>query len=601
MKFQYGKDVASHSGPESCGGAREGAAEALTGETGGSAVEPRNQEFRTPTPLSDAEGNTNQGDRCESWNGPARSETLYTPGRFLQRSWEISAVPDATTPGNSGKAECRTPETTVVEKLDAYILPGKPSNKGSNPSEMVEGGNAAKGNAEQAPAHRTQSRISCPSTGLECVRQAARRDRRLRFTALMHHITPQLLMDSFYSIQKNAAAGVDGVTWREYEKILSEWVDELHRMVQVGAFRATPSRRVYIPKADGRQRPLGIASIEDKIVQQAVVTVLGAIYEEDFLGFSYGFRPGRGQHDALDALAVGIKSRKVNWIVDADIRSFFDEIDHGWMLRFLKHRIADQRIIRLIRKWLEAGVIEDRKRIPAERGTPQGAVVSPLLANICLYYVFDLWVQRWRKSPGRGEVIVVRYADDSSVVGFEAVGTARAFLDALQERLAKFGLTLHPDKTRLIEFGRFAVERRRKKGQGRPETFDFLGFTQCWGTDRKGKFQVIRLTAKKRMCATLTSIRKKLYQRRHEPVPVVGAWLHRVMSGYFQYHAVPTNLLRLNGFRAEVCRAWRHALLRRSQRRRLNWPRFNRLTRKYVPPCRVLHPYPEERFFASRP
>ncbi|MBZ2186271.1 MAG: group II intron reverse transcriptase/maturase [Bryobacter sp.] len=465
---------------------------------------------------------------------------------------------------------------------------------------MVEGRNAAKGNAEQVPAHRTQSRISRASTGLGRVRQAARRDRRLRFTALMHHITPQQLMDSFYSLQKNAAAVVDGVTWREYEKILPQRGDELHRMVHVGAFRATPSRRVYIPKADGRQRPLGIASIEDKIVQQAVVTVLGAIYEEDFLGFSYGFRPGRGQHDALDALAVGIKSRKVNWIVDADIRSFFDEIDHGWMLRFLEHRIADQRIIRLIRKWIEAGVIEDGKRIPAERGTPQGAVVSPLLANIHLYHVFDLWVQRWRKSPGRGEVIVVRYADDS-VVGFEPVGTARAFLDALQERLAKFGLTPHPDKTRLIEFGRFAVERRRKKGQGRPETFDFLGFTHCCGTDRNGKFQVIRLTAKKRMCATLTSIRKKLYQRRHEPVPVFGAWLHRVMSGYFEYHADPTNLLRLNGFRAEVCRAWRHALLRRSQRSGLNWTRCNRLTRKYVSPCRVLHPYPEERFFASRP
>jgi RNA-directed DNA polymerase len=600
MKVQCGKDVASHSGPESCGGAREGAAEALTGETGGSAIEPRNQEFGTPTPLSDAEGNTNQGDSCESWNGPARSETLHTPGSFLHRSWEISAVPGATTPDNPGRAKCHTPGSPAAEKSDALIVPGKPSNKGVNPAEMVEGRSAVKGNAERVSAPRTQSRTSCASMGLGGVREAAHRDRRLRFTALMHHITPQLLVDSFYSLQKNAAAGVDGVTWREYERILPQRVDELHRMVQVGAFRATPSRRVYIPKADGRQRPLGIASIEDKIVQQAVVTVLSAIYEEDFLGFSYGFRPGRGQHDALDALAVGIKSRKVNWIVDADIRSFFDEIDHGWMLRFLEHRIADQRIIRLIRRWLQAGVIEDGKRIPAAKGTPQGAVVSPLLANIYLHYAFDLWVQHWRRSPGQGEVIVLRYADES-VVGFEAVGTARAFLEALRERLAKFGLTLHPDKTRLIEFGRYAAERRRKKGQGRPETFDFLGFTHCCGTDRQGKFQVVRLTAKKRMRATLTSIREKLYQRRHEPVPVVGAWLQRVLNGYFQYHAVPTNLLRLNGFRAEVCRAWRHALLRRSQRSRLSWPRFNRLTRKYVPSCRVLHPYPEERFFASRP
>jgi RNA-directed DNA polymerase len=599
MKVQHGKDLASHSGPESCGGAREGVAEALTEETGGSAIEPRNPDFGTPTQLSDAEGNMCQGDHSESWGSPARSETLHTPGSFLHRSWEISAVPGETTPGGTGKAKSRTPGPTA-EKSDALVVPGKPSNKGDQPAEMVEGRSAATGNAEQDPTPRTQSRISCVSTGLEGVRQAARRNRRLRFTALLHHITPQLLVDSFYSLQKNAAAGVDGVTWREYEKILPQRVTEMHRMIHTGAYRATPSRRVYIPKADGRQRPLGIASIEDKIVQQAVVTVLSAIYEADFLGFSYGFRPGRGQHDALDALTVGIKSRSVNWIVDADIRSFFDEIDHVWMLRFLEHRIADQRIVGLIRKWLEAGVIEDGKRIPAVKGTPQGAVISPLLANIYLHYAFDLWVQHWRKQPGRGEVIVQRYADDS-VVGFEKERTARAYLAELRERLAKFGLTLHPDKTRLIEFGRYAAERRRKRGQGRPETFDFLGFTHCCGINLQGKFQVVRVTAKKRLRATLTAIREKLYQRRHEPVPMVGAWLQRVLNGYFAYHAVPTNLWRLGGFRSEVCRAWRHALLRRSQRHRLNWVRFNRLTRKYVPSCRVLHPYPEQRFFASHP
>ena len=389
MKVQHGKDVASHSGPESCGGAREGAAEALTGETGGSAIEPRNPKSGTPTPLSDAEGEMTQGDTCESWSSPARSETLHTPGSFLHRSWEISAAPGETTPDGLGKAKCHTPDPPAVEKSDALILPGKPSNKGDQPAEMVEGRSAAKGNADQDPAPRTQSRTSCASTGLEGVRQAARRNRRLQFTALMHHITPQLLVDSFYSLHRNAAAGVDGVTWREYEKILPQRATELHRMIHAGAYRATPSRRVYIPKADGRQRPLGIASIEDKVVQQAVVTVLSAIFEENFLGFSYGFRPGRGQHKALDALTAGIKSRKVNWIVDADIRSFFDEIDHGWMLRFLEHRIADQRIVRLIRKWLEAGVIEDGRRVPAVKGTPQGAVISPLLANIYLHYAFD--------------------------------------------------------------------------------------------------------------------------------------------------------------------------------------------------------------------
>ncbi len=408
MKVQHGKDVANHSGPESCGVARESGVEALTGETGGSAIEPRNPKSGTPTPLSDAEGKMNQGDNCESWGSPARSETLHTPGSFLHRRWEISTVPGATTLGNSGKARCHNPEQPTVEKSDAFVVPGKPSNKGIRPAEMVEGRNAAKGNAEQVPAPRTQSRTSCASTGLESVRQAARRNRRLQFTALLHHITPQLLVESFYNLQKNAAAGVDGVTWREYEKILPQRVAELHRMIHAGAYRATPSRRVYIPKADGRQRPLGIASIEDKVVQQAVVTVLSAIYEEDFLGFAYGFRPGRGQHNALDALTAGIKSQKVNWIVDADIRSFFDEIDHGWMLRFLEHRIADQRVIRLIRKWLEAGVIEDGKRVLAVKGTPQGAVISPLLANIYLHYAFDLWVQHWRKQPGRGKVIVLR-------------------------------------------------------------------------------------------------------------------------------------------------------------------------------------------------
>ena len=600
MKVQYGKEVASHSGPESCGGAREGASETLTGETGRSGIEPRNQDSGMPTLLSEAEGNTEQGANRKSCDGPARSETLHMPGSLLHGSWEISIAPGAQTPGSAGKASGREPVTKAVEKSDSPIVPGKPSNKGQCPAEVVEGRGEAKGNAEQTSASRTLSRTSYASTSLERVREAARRNRRLRFSALLHHITPQLLAASFYSLQRNAAAGVDGVTWRKYEEILAQRVPVLHRMIHTGAYRATPSRRVYIPKADGRQRPLGIASIEDKIVQQAVVTVLSAIYEQDFLGFSYGFRAGRGQHNALDALTVGIKGQKVNWILDADIRSFFDEIDHEWMMRFLAHRIADTRILSLIRKWLKAGVIEDGNRVPAVKGTPQGAVISPLLANIYLHYAFDQWVQHWRKQPGRGTVIVVRYADDS-VMGFESDQTARKFLEELRERFAKFGLALHPDKTRLIEFGRFASDRRRRRGQEGPETFDFLGLTHCCGTDRQGRFQVIRITAKKRMRATLAAIREALYRRRHEPVPVIGMWLKRVLGGYFEYHAVPTNLKRLEGFRTEVCRAWRHALLRRSQRHRLDWERFNRLTRKYVPPCRVRHPYPDERFLASRP
>jgi retron-type reverse transcriptase len=380
------------------------------------------------TLLSEAEGNTEQGANRKSCDGPARSKTLHMSGSLSRGSWEISIAPEAKSSGSTGKAYSRKPVRRAVEKSDSLVVPKKLSNNGANPAEMVEGRSEAKGNAEQTPASRTLSRNSCASMGLQRVREAARRNRQLRFTALLHHITPQLLVDSFYSLQRTAAAGVDGVRWREYEEILAQRVPVLHRMIHTGAYRAAPSRRVYIPKADGRQRPLGIASIEDKIVQQAVVMVLSAIYEEDFLGFSYGFRVGRGQHNALDALTVGIKSQKVNWILDADIRSFFDEIDHGWMMRFLAHRIADERILSLVRKWLKAGVIENGCRLPEVRDTPQGAVISPLLANIYLHYAFDQWVRHWRKQPGRGTVIVVRYADDS-VMGFETAHAARTFLD----------------------------------------------------------------------------------------------------------------------------------------------------------------------------
>ncbi len=599
MKVRYGEEVANHSGPKSCGGAREGAAEALAGETDRPGIEPRNPESGMPTLLSEAEGNTEQGVNRKPCDDPARSKTLGTSGSFLHRSWEISSAPAAMA-GGAGKVNNRNPAVNADEKSDMPIVPTKPPNKGTEPAEAAEGRGVAKGNTEKATAPRTQSRTSCASKGLEGVREAARRDRRLRFTALLHHITTELLAASFYALKRQAAAGVDGVSWKEYEKVLQDRLPGLHRKIHTGAYRALPSRRVYIPKADGRQRPLGIASVEDKIVQQAVATVLSAIYEEDFLGFSYGFRQGHGQHDALDALTSAIRSQKVNWVLDADIRSFFDQIDHEWMMRFLEHRIADKRILRLIRLWLEAGVIEDGVRKPSEKGTPQGAVISPLLANVYLHYAYDQWVHAWRRKGDRGCVIVVRYADDS-VVGFEKKTTAQQFLEELRERLGKFGLSLHPDKTRLINFGRFAAEDRHARGEGKPETFDFLGFTHCCGRDRKGKFQVVRLTVKTRMRKTLTAIRETLYRRRHEPVPVIGAWLHRVMEGYLRYHAIPTNLFRLGGFRSEVCRAWLHALRRRSQRTRLNWERYQRLVHRYIPNCRVLHPYPDKRFFASHP
>jgi len=432
--------------------------------------------------------------------------------------------------------------------------------------------------------------------GLDGVREVAKRRKDTRFTALMHHITPELLTESFRHLKREAAAGVDGLTWHEYEQGLAERIAALWDAVQSGRYRALPSRRVYIPKPNGKQRPLGIAALEDKIVQQAVVGVLNAIYEADFLGFSYGFRPGRSQHRALDALWIGLHSSKVNWVLDADIQAFFDTIDHDWMLRFLEHRIADGRMLRLIRKWLMAGVIEDGARTVSQVGTPQGAVISPLLANIYLHYVFDLWTHRWRRHETNGDVIVVRYADDS-VVGFEQRQDVLTFLGDLRTRMAKFGLQLNEEKTRVLEFGRYAVERRRRRGQRRPETFDFLGFTHiCAVTRETRRFTVRRLTSAKRMRTTLKAIRQNLMRRRHDPVSTTGAWLNRVVQGYLNYHAVPGNLKRLGMFRAEVCRAWMHALRRRSQRTRMTWDRFAPLVTRYIPKVRATHPHPNQRF-----
>jgi len=529
---------------------------------------------------------------------PARSETLSMLGGDLHGSWEISSVPEPRGAGGTGKAQSRNPVAHAGEKSDTPVVPKKPSNKGDDPAEMVEERSVAKGNVSKNPAPRNPSRTKVASKGLEGVRIAAQRDKKVRFTALLHHITPTLLIESFYALRHDAAAGVDAVTWRDYEEGLHERVPTLHREIHVGGYRATPSRRVLIPKADGRQRALGIASLEDKVVQQAVVTVLNTIYEEDFLGFSYGFRPGRSQHQALDALSVGIKSRGVNWIVDADIAAFFDEIDHDWMLKFLEHRIADQRLLRLIRKWLKAGVIEDGRRVEATKGTPQGAVISPLLANIYLHYALDLWARQWRGRHARGKAIMVRYADDS-VFGFKSEETARSFLAAMQERLGKFGLTLNTTKTRLIEFGRFAANNRKRRGQGKPETFDFLGFTHCCSTTRQSNFKVLRLTVKKRMRAKIAQIRVELMSRRHQPIVVVGKWLNRVVRGYLNYHAVPGNLYRLGSMCKDIGRAWRHCLMRRSQRPQMPWNRFNRIARRFMPPIRNAHPYPEERFYAS--
>jgi len=481
------------------------------------------------------------------------------------------------------------------------VVPTKQPNKSEpSPAEVAEGRPLTKENTRQPNPCRTPSRESGPS-GLERVREAAKQDGKRKFTALLHHVSIDLLRESYYSLKKQAAPGVDGVTWQEYGQGLEARLSDLHGRVHRGSYHAQPSRRVWIPKADGRQRPLGIAALEDKIVQHAVGTVLNQIWEEDFLDFSYGFRPGRGQQDALDALWVGIARKRVNWILDLDIRSFFDKLQHSWLVKFVEHRIGDKRVVRLIQKWLKAGVMEDGEWSETKEGSPQGSVISPILANLYLHYVLDLWVEQWRRKQVRGEVIIVRYADDA-VLGFEHREEAERFLEQLRERLRKFGLELHPEKTRLIEFGRYATERRAKRGEGKPETFNFLGFTHMCGTSHKtGYFTVHRRTIGKRMAAKLKDIRVKLRQRMHVSPATTGKWLVQVVRGYFQYHAIPGNWARLKAFRNDVLRMWFQTLRRRSQRSRLSWQRFREGLGSLLPPIQILQPYPNVRFDAKHP
>jgi group II intron reverse transcriptase/maturase len=479
------------------------------------------------------------------------------------------------------------------------VVPTKQPNKSdSSPAEDVEGRSQTKENTRQPNPGRTPSRETRPS-GLERVREAARKDGKLKFTALLHHVSIDLLRGSYYSLKKQAAPGVDGMTWEDYGQDLEARLADLHGRIHRGAYRAQPSRRVWIPKADGRQRPLGIAALEDKIVQYAVGTVLNQIWEEDFLGFSYGFRPGRSQHDALDALWVGMVRKKVNWILDLDIRSFFDKLQHSWLIQFVEHRVGDPRVVRLIQKWLKAGVMEQGQWNETTEGSPQGAVISPVLANLYLHYVLDLWVDAWRKKRAHGDMIIVRYADDA-VLGFEHREDAEQFLEQLRERLAKFGLELHSQKTRLIEFGRYAAERRKKRGEGKPETFNFLGFTHICGTNyQTGNFMIRRKTIGKRMAAKLCEIRVELRKRLHARVPGNVKWLQQVVRGYFQYHAIPGNLARLRAFRSDVLWSWLQALRRRSQRHRMNWERFTANLEALLPSAQVLHPYPNVRFDAK--
>jgi RNA-directed DNA polymerase len=484
------------------------------------------------------------------------------------------------------------------QKSDRFVVPANPPNKAAA-AEAGEGRKRTKGNAD-GKTRLGRSAGQGVSSALDRVRQVAQRDKEARFTALLHHVSLNRLYLAFDDLKKDAAPGVDGVTWHQYEQDLQANLRDLHERVQSGRYRASPSRRVYIPKADGRQRPLGIATLEDKVVQRAVTEVLNAVYEVDFRGFSYGFRPGRKPHDALDALAAGIYQKKVNWVLDADVRDFFGQLDRDWLMRFLRHRIADERILRLVSKWLAAGVIEDGSWTDTDRGSPQGASASPLLANVYLHYVLDLWADWWRKHHAHGDVIIVRWADDF-IVGFEHRLDAEKFLAGLRERFAKFGLELHPDKTRLIEFGRFAATSRARRGLGKPETFDFLGLTHICARSKNGRFWLKRITISKRMRAKLKAVKDQLRQRMHEPIPEQGRWLGSVVRGHMAYYGVPGNLKAVAAFRDQVARHWLKTLRRRSQKTRTDWARMHRITTRWLPPARVMHPFPHERFAATHP
>jgi RNA-directed DNA polymerase len=482
-------------------------------------------------------------------------------------------------------------------KSDSLVVPAKPPNNAARvAAEAVEGRGLPEGNAASETRPGLRAGHDAPNE-LDRVRRIAAKDKDARFTALLHHVDVDRLRAAYRALRPKAAPGVDGVTWRDYEQGLEANLRDLHERVHRGSYRAKPVRRVYIPKRDGRLRPLGIAALEDKILQRAVAEVLNSIYETDFVGFSYGFRSGRSQHHALDALAAGILTKKVNWVLDADIRDYFTSLDQSWLLRFLQHRIADKRVLRLVQKWLAAGVIENGNWSETAQGTAQGASASPLLSNVYLHYVLDLWAQQWRRRHARGDMVIVRFADDY-IAGFEHRDDAERFLRDLRERFAKFSLELHPEKTRLIEFGRHAARNRETRGLGKPETFEFLGLTHICAKTRKGRFTLKRVTSKKRMRAKLSEINIELKRRRHLPIPEQGRWLGSVVRGHLAYYAVPGNSDTIIAFRTQVTRHWFKALRRRSQRTSLDWERMNRLANQWLPPARVTHPYPDARFNA---
>lgn len=479
---------------------------------------------------------------------------------------------------------------------DSPIVPTKQANEARKlAEEFVEERGLTKGNAIQQNTYRTQGRNSTVPNELGRIRQIAKRSKDIKFTALFHHINQLRLRAAFFNIKKNAAPGIDGKIWRDYETNLEVNIKVLHQKVQQGGYHAKPSRRVYIPKPNGKQRVLGIAALEDKILQKATVEILNAIYEQDFLGFSYGYRPKRNQHRALDALAVGIRSRKINWILNADIGNFFDKINHKWMMKFIGHRIADKRVLHLIQKWLKAGVIEKGKWKPSEEGTSQGSTISPLFSNIYLHYALDMWVQQWRTRHAKGDVIIVRWADDFNI-GFQYEYDAKRFQDELKERLNKFSLELSLEKTQLIRFGRFAKTNCHLDGERKPKTFDFLGFTHICRTTGKGIFVVHRKSISKRLTSKLKEVKLELRKRMHESIEKQGNWLCSIVRGYFAYHAVPLNAPALGIFRTQIARMWYKSLRRRSQKTRLTWDKMTKISDRWLPKLKILHPYPEARY-----
>ena len=575
--------------------------------TGGSTGELSNSEntaIREPSPWAGGEGERASRNYSRAVRHPGGVRELGMCGHSVHGNRETS---ERSLPGfetawaeAAGKAQADHPQQGSTEESDGNVVPKKLANKETAVSaESMEGRTPTKRNPVHEAANRMQSR-EVASNGLDRVRQRAGADRTIRFNNLFQFLKVDLLRESFYELKRKAAPGLDGETWREYEQRLEDRLPELERELHVGNYRATPAKRGYIAKEDGRQRPLGIQTVEDKVVQQACVTILSAVFEPNFCGFSYGSRPGRSQHDALDALHVGIMRRKISWILDCDIEGFFDNLPHVYLLRFVQERVEDKRMIRLIQKWLRAGWVEDGVRHPGTIGTPQGSVISPLLANIFLNAVMDKWASEWRRVRAKGDMLIVRYVDDA-VFGFQYEAEGRAFLDALRERLTTHALKLHPTKTRLIAFGRFAASNRRERGLGKPETFDYLGFTHICGVTRMGRFCVRRKTIRKRLRRKLTEIKVELIRRMHSPLEIVAGWLASVIRGFTNYHAIPGNMKAPREFYTQVSRLWLWAIRRCSQkaRNRWTWERFYRLQKRWLPRPRVVHPGPFTRFDAK--